>query len=228
MSDLATIKQSHEVVQNLKDGMNTRLVGSKPYKVIMVKDIVCTFASSQFVSNLRRISNLLGVGKRNIKRVEECMILLDNKKDAFWSNYERHKRSNYLPKSLKKVVLQWWTDHYTISPNRKDVVKRHVGMKHYESHATHYLQMSQVKIFPLQFMFRLVSLNFSITSHLFANVKLMNISCADLEKATLQEITIFLTKNFDQENPPYGFLAPMSNLTKVPFWTSRFGPDRFD
>jgi len=28
LNDLATIKRNHEVVQNLKDGMNTHLVGS--------------------------------------------------------------------------------------------------------------------------------------------------------------------------------------------------------
>jgi hypothetical protein len=37
-----------------------------------------------------------------------------------------------------------------------------------------------------------------------------------------------LIGNFGQKTPPYGFIAPMSNLTKVPFWTSRFGPDHFD
>jgi hypothetical protein len=45
---------------------------------------------------------------------------------------------------------------------------------------------------------------------------------------SLQEITIFLTNNFDQKNLPHGFFAPMSNLTKVPFWKSRFGPNRSD
>jgi hypothetical protein len=45
---------------------------------------------------------------------------------------------------------------------------------------------------------------------------------------TLQEITTFLTRNFGQKNPPYGFFSPMSNLTKMPFWTSQFGPSHFD
>jgi hypothetical protein len=45
---------------------------------------------------------------------------------------------------------------------------------------------------------------------------------------TLQEIMTFFTKNFNKKNPLYGFFAPMSNLTKVPFWTSSFGLNRFD
>jgi hypothetical protein len=31
-----------------------------------------------------------------------------------------------------------------------------------------------------------------------------------------------------KKNPPYGFSAPMSNLNKVPFWTSQFGPNHYD
>jgi len=39
---------------------------------------------------------------------------------------------------------------------------------------------------------------------------------------------VLLIGNFGQKNPPYGVFAPMSDLTKVPFWTSQFGPNRFD
>jgi hypothetical protein len=45
---------------------------------------------------------------------------------------------------------------------------------------------------------------------------------------SLQEITASFTKNFNKKKPPYGFFALMSNLTKMPFWTSQFGLDRFD
>jgi hypothetical protein len=186
LSDLAAIKQSHEVFLNLKDGMNTHLVGSQSFKVIMAEDIVCTLAVSPSVNSGRRISKLLGIDGRNIKKVEEHKILLDNKKDALWLNYKKQKKFDYLPESLKKVVLQWWTNHSIVSPNRKGVVRRCIRVRHYESHATHYLQMSQVKIYHVQFMFCLVSLNFSITSHLFANVKLMNLSCVELEKDNLK------------------------------------------
>jgi hypothetical protein len=41
----------------------------------------------------------------------------------------------------------------------------------------------------------------------------------------LQETTTFLIENFGKKPPPYGFFAPTPNLTKVPFWTSQFGPD---
>jgi hypothetical protein len=44
----------------------------------------------------------------------------------------------------------------------------------------------------------------------------------------LQEIMAFFTKNFGLKNPSYDFFGLMSNLTKVPFWTSHFGPNHFD
>jgi hypothetical protein len=43
----------------------------------------------------------------------------------------------------------------------------------------------------------------------------------------LQEIIVCFTRNFGQKTPPYGFFASMSNLTKMPFWTSQFGPNHF-
>jgi len=49
---------------------------------------------------------------------------------------------------------------------------------------------------------------------------------SSMEKA-LQEILVFLIENFSKK-PPYGFFGPMSNLTKMPFWTNQFGLDHFD
>jgi hypothetical protein len=44
----------------------------------------------------------------------------------------------------------------------------------------------------------------------------------------LQKIMAFVIGNFSQKTLPYGFFAPISSMTKVPFWTSHFGPDCFD
>jgi hypothetical protein len=49
-----------------------------------------------------------------------------------------------------------------------------------------------------------------------------------MDAPSLQEITTFSTENFKYKKPPYDFFAPMSNLTKVPFWTRNFGLDHFD
>jgi hypothetical protein len=56
LNNLAIIKQNHEVVQKLKDGMNTNLMGPHQFKVVMAKDNMCTFASSQFVNSGKGIA----------------------------------------------------------------------------------------------------------------------------------------------------------------------------
>jgi len=38
----------------------------------------------------------------------------------------------------------------------------------------------------------------------------------------------YLTGSFNKKSPPYGSFAPMSNLTKIAFWISHFGPIHFD
>jgi hypothetical protein len=42
------------------------------------------------------------------------------------------------------LMTRWWENETTISPNIKDVVRRCTIVKLYETHHTHYLQMSQV------------------------------------------------------------------------------------
>jgi hypothetical protein len=42
----------------------------------------------------------------------------------------------------RDFIKKWWEIATTISPNRKDVKGRRIGLKMYEQHATHYLQES--------------------------------------------------------------------------------------
>ncbi len=77
LNNLAIIKQNHEEVQNLKDGMNTNLIGPHQSKVVMVKDNMCTFASSQIVNSGKCIAKVFIVDRQNIKNVVMRKILLD-------------------------------------------------------------------------------------------------------------------------------------------------------
>jgi hypothetical protein len=62
-SDLLSIKQNLEVVQNIKQGMNTHLVGQQESKVVMARDIVHSLPVSQVVSSVRGIVRLLVIEK---------------------------------------------------------------------------------------------------------------------------------------------------------------------
>jgi hypothetical protein len=72
--------------------------------------------------------------------------LLDTQNDVIWLQDKREKHGNALFESTKNLVINWWTIETTISLNHKNVVKRRTGVKMYESHAIHYLQVFQVRI----------------------------------------------------------------------------------
>lgn len=57
--------------------------------------------------------------------------------DVVWAPLTKKVRSNKLSKDVVDVVIQWWVSQ--ITPNKKDVVKRHIAHKVYESHLIHYL-----------------------------------------------------------------------------------------
>jgi hypothetical protein len=58
-------------------------VGVKQSKLIMAKDILCTFASTSEVESGRGMAGLLGVDRRNISRARGRRVLLDAGQDAF-------------------------------------------------------------------------------------------------------------------------------------------------
>lgn len=53
------------------------LSGVRQSKIVMAKDIVCTLASSSNMENRRRVADVLGVDRRNLKRGMERRFLLD-------------------------------------------------------------------------------------------------------------------------------------------------------
>jgi hypothetical protein len=45
-SNISTVKHNQEVMENLRDGLSTHLVGECHFKLVVAKDIVCTLATS--------------------------------------------------------------------------------------------------------------------------------------------------------------------------------------
>jgi hypothetical protein len=71
-------------------------------------------------------------------------LVIDSGQDGFWLHNRRIIRSDSLPNHVKAMVAQWWTNETTVSPNMKDVVTFHEGLRQWLSHPTHFLQCSQV------------------------------------------------------------------------------------
>lgn len=142
--DPSKVKLRHSVLNNLKEGMVDHLIGVRQSKIVMAKDIVCTLASSSNMGSRRSVADVLGVDRRNLKRGMDRRLLLDTQQNAFWLSSKSPHRSDALPDSVIEVIIEWWTSETTVSPNRKDIVRHRTGVKQYEEHPMHYLQVSEV------------------------------------------------------------------------------------
>jgi hypothetical protein len=94
-------------------------LGTCKTNLVVAKDIVCTLASNQIVSNGRSFAKTLRVDKRNIKRAMGRRVQLDTIKNDFWINSKWARCSNVMSQVMKDGVIEWWTKETTISPNKK-------------------------------------------------------------------------------------------------------------
>ena len=81
---------------------------------------------------------------RNILRSIERRQDLEENKTTLWTTRCRAFKLDQLSQEMKDVVLSFWTFHSTVSPNQKDITRQQIGVKVFEEHPKHYLQVSQV------------------------------------------------------------------------------------
>jgi hypothetical protein len=136
------VKSNQAVVDNMTYGMATHLTGVHPSHSLMAKDIVCTLASSQSAGSSRGLAKVLGVDRRNIKKAIQRREMLDTANDSFWISYKRATRSDILQESVRLLVITWWTEQSTISTKRKKVLQKRIGVKNFDCHPTHFIQVS--------------------------------------------------------------------------------------
>ena len=66
--------------------------------------------------------------------IQEQYKLLEQEKRVGLSDY------------VKETVRAWWHGRSRVSPNKKDVTRRHTGRNEYLVHATHYFTDTQVRL----------------------------------------------------------------------------------
>jgi hypothetical protein len=91
----------NSVISSVREGMRDHLVGSKPSKIVMAKDILYTFTSGSQCGSGRGLAGLLGVDRRNIYQAQSKRMVLDAGLDAFWLQRRRKVRSDSLPEFVK-------------------------------------------------------------------------------------------------------------------------------
>ena len=119
------------------------MVSIRQSKIVMAKDILCTFASTSNTGSGRGLAGLLGVDRRNITKARGRRVVLDTGQDAFWLHQRQKVRSDILTDDVKAAVERWWVEETTVSPNMKDIASFHEGLRQWLSHPTHFLQCSQ-------------------------------------------------------------------------------------
>jgi hypothetical protein len=67
LQDPMLLKHGKQLIENFKVGLSSHVTSQWPSKLVMAKDIVYTFASSQMGSN-KGVARALGVDRKNIKK----------------------------------------------------------------------------------------------------------------------------------------------------------------
>jgi hypothetical protein len=82
------------------------------------------------------------------------MRLLNNELEGTkWVKSDGKQWSDAIIENVKQIVLKWWTEKTRVSPNAKDVVRHLITANNWERHVNHFLQESQVILFPTQVLF---------------------------------------------------------------------------
>jgi hypothetical protein len=96
-------------------------------------------------SSLRAAAMCIGMNKRTLKRaVARRYLLNDGAQGEVWAKVDRRRRKDSLQQPIIDAVVEWWTAETRVSPNKKDVRRKQVGVRSFISHATHWLEESQV------------------------------------------------------------------------------------
>ena len=116
--------------------------------VISLEDADCVEAAATCV----------GMNKRTLRRgVLRRSSLNAGVHGEVWAMSRRRKRSDALQQAVVDAVVTFWTEETRVSPSKKDVRRKRVGVNKFLSHAGHWLETSQVCVkFSLACAVRLV------------------------------------------------------------------------
>jgi hypothetical protein len=105
LSKMETVKLQHHIVSSIREGMKEHLVGVKPSKIVIAKDILYTLASSSATRSGRALASVLEVERRNILKARDRCQVLDATKDAFWLQNHKKIRSDSLASNVRASML---------------------------------------------------------------------------------------------------------------------------
>ncbi len=130
-----------EIIEIIRIALNVEShAKTKDHRV--TKHVTLRMVVSGHGGNVSTMARVLGIYRNNVfDAVQRCHHVLDDGGcfDVVWAPLTKKVRFDKLREDVVDVVTQWWVSQIIVSPNRKDVVRRHIPHKVYESHPTHYL-----------------------------------------------------------------------------------------
>lgn len=92
-------------------------------------------------------SRCIGMNRRTLRRaVARRRMLNVREQGVLWSKSDRKKRKDALSQETIEAVVSWWTEETRVSPSKKDIRRKRIGVRQYISHAGHWLEESQVRV----------------------------------------------------------------------------------
>jgi len=134
-----------EIIENIMIALNVASdVKTKDHRV--AKHAMLSMTMFRHGGNVSTTAKVLGVHRNNVfDALQRHHVLYDGGcSGVVWALVIRKIKSYKLGEDVVDVVTQWWASQTTISPNRKDVVRRRITRMVYKSHPTHYLMETQV------------------------------------------------------------------------------------
>lgn len=135
---------AHTTVANISHGWQY-IKGCHSKDQQRARNVIIPMLLSSSGISARQTSLLTGIHRRNLKSGLVRRLALETKSDkSLWAVCGRQRRVDSLPSHVTKLVEDFWTANTRISPNRKDVARKRIGVKEWIYHPTHHLTESQV------------------------------------------------------------------------------------
>lgn len=139
------------IVENLQDTLNLIDTTSRGVDSSVAHRELMTTISSKRLSHKRQfttISELLYISRKTIQRYIRRRNMLDENIEMNWVNICRLPRKDKISEDLRRLVIEYWTNHSHVSSNRRDTIQmkdEETGMK--ISHPKHFIDTTQSELF---------------------------------------------------------------------------------
>lgn len=136
-----------QILQNIRSDLVAMKIphssGMLARKRAILKAVV-----SELDSNISKFHSILGTKRQNLEAAVERLRSATTETSTRFGVPSQKKREGGLCSEVKVLVMQWWTEETCVSPQQRDVRRKHLGQNSYDTHTAYLLMESQVLSLP--------------------------------------------------------------------------------